>query len=209
LPIQSYSDLQTAIGDYVDGAKFDPALMIQLAEADFRRQIVATEQDTQVTLDTNTLAIPADADSIKGIAITGANGFNGPPSNTLEPVTLAAYYNFDATWTAQPRQYAIAGQSILLWPSPDQDYTAIVTYRQMIPTLSDANPTNWLLATHPDAYLFASVLQAEFYGWNDARLPILQAKLAAILDDINQQAQRKRFGGPLRMRSSVSDRLPC
>jgi hypothetical protein len=203
MPIQSYSDLQTAIGDYVDGAKFDPALMIQLAEADFRRQIVATEQDTQVTLDTNTLAIPADADSIKGIAITGADGFNGPPSNTLEPVTLAAYYNLDATWTAQPRQYAIAGQSILLWPSPDQDYTAVVTYRQMIPALADDNPTNWLLAAHPDLYLYGALSQAEVYGWNDTRAVGFAQIKQDMIASVNQQANRKRFGGPLRMKAST------
>jgi hypothetical protein len=106
----------------------------------------------------------------------------------------------------QPQAYAISGSSLLIAPAPDSAYAIRLTYKQAIPALSDANPTNWLLTRHPDLYVAASLAMAEFRGWNDARLPMLKAWYDELIEEVNEAGWRTRHAsGPLRMRATVTD----
>ena len=111
---------------------------------------------------------------------------------------------FPSSQTGRPLAYAISGSSLLLGPAPNGTYTIQLVYKQKIPALSDASPTNWLLAKHPDLYVAASLAMAEFRGWNDARLPLLKGWYDELVEEVNQAGQRARHGaGPIRMRSTM------
>jgi len=51
----------------------------------------------------------------------------------------------------------------------------LMTYRANLPGLSVSIQSNWLLARRPDLYLYGTLIHAEFYNWNDERLPLIKA----------------------------------
>jgi hypothetical protein len=113
-----------------------------------------------------------------------------------------------ATNTGIPTRFAVIGSTIEVRPYPDGAYPISITYKRTLPSLSYTNPTNWLLAQASDLYLFNSIAMAEFYGWNDARLPLLKGWVDELLAEVNQAGTRKRYGGgPLVPNAPVSDRF--
>jgi hypothetical protein len=76
-----------------------------------------------------------------------------------------------------------------------------LVYRQGIPPLSDARPSNWLLAKHPDLYLYAALLEAEPFLRRDARVATWRAMLEAAMADLTALDRDARWGRS-RMRAS-------
>lgn len=196
--ISNYTDLKTAIGSWLKrDLSASSADFITLAEADFRRQLVMPEMETTVTVSgSNPISLPSDLDSIRIVVSPDIN------QRTLRAVSPSDFYNLRASG-GRPEFYMVNGSKLSIWPAPEVGAPFTLLYRATVPSLSSTVPTNWLLAAHPDAYLFGSLLQAEFFGWNDERLPMIQAKLASIIEDINTAGNRKRYSGPLVMRSPV------
>ncbi len=69
-----------------------------------------------------------------------------------------------------------------------------LVYRQGIPPLSDAQPTNWLLDKAPDLYLYAALLEAEPFLRNDGRVPLWKAALEEALGDLQSLDREARWG---------------
>lgn len=84
------------------------------------------------------------------------------------------------------RGYCLAGDTIRLLARVDGESKLSMTYYQQIEALSDANPTNWLLEDAPDAYLYASLLEAEPYLKNDERIGIWREALTQAISDIGK-----------------------
>jgi len=204
MALQTYSDLKTAVGDWLQRSDLVAKApdFIALAEADFRRQIVMPEMETIVSISgTNPIPLPADFDSLRMIASPG------DVWETVTPITLAEFYDLPVGAGGRLQKYAINNESLYLWPIPAVSTSLTLAYRARLPSLSDTAATNWLLADHPDAYLYGALLQAEFFGWNDERLPLIQAKLQGTVEDINKAGQRKRYGGQLAAQSPVVENV--
>ena len=201
--IRTYDGLVAAVQAWLDsgeGALINSIPnMIAMAEADFQRNIVAPDTEATVTINPAATTLPTDLASIRSF------GLNGNYQHVLTPVTPAEFAELPTYISGAPYKYVVSNNSLSVWPKPNATYSATLIYQQAIPALSATNQTNWLLTAHPDAYLFGALLQAEFFGWNDTRLSLIQAKLASIIDDINTAGNRKRYGGPLVMRANICD----
>lgn len=202
---QSYAELQACLLAWLDdsAANVNPAECIALAERRLSRLLNVPEMEATTTLDASNpvIALPADFREVRECVLnTGAR-------SPIEPTSLAVLRStFPSGHAGKPQVYAISGSSLLIAPSPDAAYTITLGYKQGIPALSEADPTNWLLAKHPDLYVAASLAMAEFRGWNDARLPMLKAWYDELVEEVNAAGERaRRGGGPLRMRPSLSD----
>lgn len=209
MTITSYAGLQASIDEWLDGADLSANAgdFIMLAEADFRRQLVMPDMETVVTINgTNPIALPVDLDSIRVLVSPETTDY---PQQEVVPVDLAAFYRLSTIAQGAPARYAVDGLSLYVWPIPAVALDLALAYRVKLPSLSDTTTTNWLLDQHPDAYLFGSLLQAEFFGWNDQRLPLIQTKLQSIIDDINKAGNRKRYGGQIAMRPSIREKVGC
>jgi hypothetical protein len=80
------------------------------------------------------------------------------------------------------------------------DATALeFDYFQKVPALSDSAATNWLLAAHPDLYLFGSLVEAEMFGVNDERAPLWKARRDEIFDEIEKLSNKSRGAGAMRV----------
>jgi hypothetical protein len=105
-----------------------------------------------------------------------------------------------ATRTGRPRFYALYGGQLRLNPVPDGSYAAELDYLQAIPALSDANPTNWLLSSHPDAYLYGALTQSAPFLRADDRLQTWGTLFTTVLTDIEAA---DRTGAASRLRGEI------
>lgn len=202
---QTYSELQACLLAWLDDndANVNPAECIGLAERRLTRLLDTPDMEatTTLTADSGTIDLPPDFWAMRDCSLSAVAG------PALEPTSPAMLrMAFPPGRTGQPQAYAISGSSLLMAPSPDTAYTITLSYKQSIPSLSDQNPVNWLLAKHPDLYVAASLAMAEFRGWNDSRLPMLKAWYDELIDEVNEAGKRARYAsGPIRMRAAATD----
>lgn len=167
--IDSYANLQTAVGNWLNRSDLTARIpeMIALAESEFRRKLDDLDQTVTgtITITDGAGALPADFGGLKSI---------------------------DGDFDDDAVIYTFADGNILT--NPEVTGTADIIYKRSLPALSDSATSNWLLVRAPDAYLFGSLLQAEFYGWNDERLPLIKSRLDEILDQLWVDSERRRFG---------------
>ena len=83
-----------------------------------------------------------------------------------------------------PRVYSVIGEQLRFFPAPEQSLSAEFTRFSRVPALSDEVTTNWVLASHRNAYLYGSLAQAELFGWNDARMANVASLFAQAVDGI-------------------------
>jgi hypothetical protein len=168
--ISDYSTLQTAIAAWLNKAgdanlTANIPTFIQLAEARFRRKL-------------------DDMDQIITGTITVTNG-----EGTL-PADFGGLMALEGAFT-EAVDYALISGQIITTPQVTGDVT--ILYKQSLPALSNSVTTNWLLNRAPDAYLFGSLIQAEFYGWNDERLPLMKAALDEMIDELIKDSEARRW----------------
>jgi hypothetical protein len=64
---------------------------------------------------------------------------------------------------------------------------------------SPAASRNWLLAAHPDLYLFGALVEAEMFGVNDERAPAWKGRRDEIFDEIERLSSTTRGPGAMRV----------
>jgi hypothetical protein len=167
--ITDYASLQTAVANWLQDTTLTARIpeFIQLAEARFRRKLDDLDQDVTATL-TFTAGhgpLPADFGALKGI---------------------------DGDFRENPIDYDLVSGEILTDPAITGD--AQIIYKRSLPALSDTITTNWLLTRAPDIYLFGALVHAEFFGWNDERLPLIKSALDEMIDELRIDSEARRWG---------------
>ena len=208
MAITTYAELQTATANWLDRTDLTARIpeFIELSEANFNRVI---RQPDMVTKD--------DSFSL-------TSRYNTLPSDTLEivrivldltPVIVLEYLTpeeiserrVSMSATGKPYYFTVIGGStnqLEVVPSPDSTYTSSIVYYTRIAALSDSATSNWLLAAHPDIYLFGTLVEAEPYLKNDERMPMWTSRLDKALTALRLQGERElHTGSSLRMRSRV------
>ena len=208
MAITTYAELQTATANWLDRTDLTARIpeFIELAEANFNRVI---RQPDMVT---------------KNDSFSIAGRYTTLPTDTLEivrivvdltPVIVLEYMTPEEiserrivmTATGKPYYFTTIGGStnqLEVLPSPDSTYTSSIVYYTRIAALTDSATTNWLLDSHPDIYLFGTLVEAEPYLKNDERMPMWTARLDKALNALGLQGQRERHtASGLRMRSRV------
>lgn len=179
---------------------------VRLAEARFRDVLVMPDMEVRVALvPAVSVDLPTDFDSIRALGIAGYAAMDQLTPSDFGALPVDTEGNPPES---QPTKFAIVAGKFLFWPTPDKTYSATLTYRANLPALNILTQTNWLYKRRPDLYLFASLLQAEFYGWNDARLPLIKGAVDEMLQETMMAGVRRRYGaGPLTMKPAVNERV--
>lgn len=203
MPITNYSELQTAVGNWLNRSDLTTVLpdFVALAEASLRRRIRRKTQRATLSLDSATVALPADVKELRAIVLYPGTE-RETPLNIVTRVGLADV-RAGSQPTGRPRAAAIVGTDLLLAPAPDQTYEAEITYYAAIPPLTGTAPTNWLLTEAPDVYLFASLVQAEPYLEHDARVVLWQTALDNAIRELDIAHDGEEFTAaprPVRLR---------
>lgn len=187
MALSNYSELVAAIHGFLnraDMATVAPTL-IALAEAEFNRTLRAMDMEMRAyAVLEDRLPVPAGFAGLRAINIG-----NDAPLDQVTPEELERM----GSCAGSARYFALDGNELSFWPQPASG-TVTITYYAKIPALTVSAPTNWLLTSHPDLYLFAALAQAEFYNWNDDRLPIVKARTEELIEQINAETRMKRYG---------------
>ena len=177
------SELQSWLWNRSDVVPRIP-VFIQLCEAQMNRRLQTRLSivRTPIMITTETLAVPADFAGPVSILL------QSDPLSELDFVTpdgLNLRQNgADVSENDNPDSFTVEGSNFRFYPIPGAPVAALLTYRQKIASLSNANTSNWVLASHPDAYLYGALLQSAPWLKDDARVAMWQQAFAQILDDI-------------------------
>ena len=208
MAITTYAELQTAAANWLDRTDLTARIpeFIELAEANFNRVIrhpdMVTKNDSfsiagrYTTLPTDTLEIVRIVVDLMPVIVLE---YMTPEEISERRIVMTA--------TGKPYYFTTIGGStnqLEVLPSPDSTYTSSIVYYTRIAALTDSATTNWLLDSHPDIYLFGTLVEAEPYLKNDERMPMWTARLDKALNALGLQGQRERHtASGLRMRSRV------
>ena len=192
MSIASYADLQTAVASWAhrDDTTFTALVpdFIRLAEVRFNR--ILRVSDMEATLASSALTL-GELTLPTGFLAFKELRFDGTIDYTLQPKPLEWIRAQDDTATGDARYFAVTKDSVVCWP-PTGPIKG--TYYQEIPDLA-TNSTNWLLDSHPDLYLFATLVEAALWMQDDSRIPLWAEKASALLDAVQRSDDRNQFDG--------------
>ena len=196
MPIQTYSDLQTAVASWLARGDLTANIpdFIMLFEAVANRRLRVRQMETVATLtpSSGAAALPADYLTWRRVTWTGAT------PRELEyahPSYLRALYPSAPSGT--PRLFTIEGATLTVRPA---DNTALAfDYFQKMPALSNASPSNWLLAAWPDLYLFGALAEAHGFVKDADSLALWAARRNELFDEIDKLDAKTRAPAAIRV----------
>lgn len=198
MAISTYDELLTAVTRWSNKPEFRDRApeAIALAEAKINRNLRCREMET--TLGTFTISgeyvdLPANFAGVRTFYL------NGLPRLDLEHRPNDQQAIDYPTNTGKPRFYNIHATDFRFAPVPSGTYSATLVFFRTVPALSSSATTNWLLTSHPDAYLYGTLAELAAYD-GDERAARWEAKFFAALDEIAVQSRRDRLGTGLQMR---------
>jgi hypothetical protein len=182
--LSTYDDLKAELASWLRRSDLTAEIpsFIALAEAQMNRRLRVRPMTARLTESwaAEYVELPDDFLAERLAKIT--SGGSTTVLRYLTPEDMDAKVRSAAT--GRPRFYALYGGELRLHPAPDTAYPAELVYLQALAALSQSNPSNWLLASHPDAYLYGALTQSAPYLRADERLQTWTSLFGAVLTDI-------------------------
>jgi hypothetical protein len=191
MALSTYTDLQETALDVI-GRTGDAGLTayvpvaITLVEAKLNRNLRVAEMEANaIGASTNgLLALPADYLAWRRVEAV--------PYGPLDYVTPDyGSSEYPSVGSGAARFFTIQGSNLATFPS----YTGEVSldYYQRIPSLSNSSPSNWLLAAHPDVYLFMTLMELNAYTKDSDAASLWNDRAAAAVDELRTADRIKRY----------------
>ena len=196
MALTTYTELKTSIGDWLNRSDLTTVIpdFISLAEAQVERTLRTRQMIVRAnaSFDAQYGAVPSDFLETKSLKLTSTN-----PQTPLTFLSIDALDNEMTKYTAsaRPKFFGIVGGQFRLVPTPDANYTTELTYYAKLAKLSNANTSNWLLASSPDIYLYGALLQAAPYLQDDARIQTWATLYERALNDLQTADDRGASSG--------------
>jgi len=178
----TYAGLKASVADWLNRADLAAVVpdFIALAEGQMNRRLRVRRMVVAATAQVSAEYETLPSDFAGALALTLADGRQ---LDFLTPDALAQKKFPHRPRSGEPTHYSVVGTQLQFYPYPDQSYTALLTYYQMLPPLA-ANGANWLLAFAPDAYLYGALTQASPYLKDDVRIPVWGELFTTALSDL-------------------------
>jgi hypothetical protein len=202
MAITSYSELQTAVQNWLARTDLSARVpeFIALTEGQMSRKLWSLEGEKRATSNTTAgdafVSLPTDLRYIRAAKL------QTDPTRVLTPVSHdfgRRYYSTAAN--SKPHNYAVIGQAIELFPTPDAAYTIELTYIEGVPELSDTNTSNLILNRYPDAYLHGALFNAHEYLMDEERASYHEQRFERAMQEISADFERARYGAGVMIRS--------
>jgi hypothetical protein len=95
-----------------------------------------------------------------------------------------------------PKYYRHVGDQMqLLPPAGEEPIRFVMEYLAFPDGLSDENPTNWVLDTYPDIYIYGAMLQIAPFLHDDARVPLWSQAYGEAISAANISSQKAKASG--------------
>lgn len=194
MTISDYTDLLVTCSEYSGRDDFTHMFprFVSFAESKLNKALRVADMEKIVVLTTNTdgeAALPPDYQEIREVLT--------PSRKPIELMSITAIDDLYRLGGGVPSAYTIIGRTFYAVPLAAQEF--YVTYYAMIPPLTPANPTNWLLEDGPLIYLYGVL--AEIEGWamatgktsDRARRDAASEMMAGELDAFKILDERRRW----------------
>jgi hypothetical protein len=196
----TYAGLQTEAASYLGRADLTAIIptFIALAEAKFNR-----------TLRTRDMITKDAAFSITGEYVAVPTGFleakafmlNASPRQELTFMPDDTQVDMYPTSNESPLFYSIVGSNFRFAPVPSTTVTATLTYYKAITALATTSP-KWLLTSHPDIYLYGTLMEAAPYLHDDNRIGLWAAGLRECVSQLRTQDARSNTANGMTVRAA-------
>lgn len=190
----NYSGLKALVADWLNRPDLTNAIpnFIRLAENRLRRDLRIREMLKVATANTtagdSTVSVPSDFLELRDLH------FDGNPTSTITYLSPSAFFrNSRTSESGIPTFYTILANEFQFAPIPDSSYTARILYYSAPTYLSDQNASNNFLAYCPDALLYSTLLEAEPYLINDARVQIWASLYERAISAISESDDRSEY----------------
>jgi len=200
----TYAELQTTIAGYLARSDLTTQIpdFIRLAETRLRRDLRIRQMLSTTTLTctsgTATVTIPSDFLEVKDFVVTGNPVM---PLNYESPSLFSR--NSRSMDAGKPLNYTVLATTFKLAPIPDSNYTLSLVYSIAPPFLSTSNTSNTFLTVCPDLLLYASLLEAEPYLMNDARINTWGTMFDRAMSSLTRSDEKGQYSGvPLAMQTT-------
>ena len=198
----TYSDLQTSIANYLARSDLTSQIpdFITFAENRLRRELRIRQMLKSVTTATvsgdNTVELPSDFLQVRDFVVM---------TNPIQPLSYSSPSALSndprASEVGVPMSYTILASEFQVSPAPDGVYTVKLLYFAAPPYLSDSNTSNVFLTKAPDALLYASLIEAEPYLYNDARINTWGTMYDRAISSLTKSDEEGQYSGvPLAMK---------
>jgi hypothetical protein len=201
MAITTYQELQSTIANYLARSDLTAQIpdFIRLAETRLRRDLRIRQMMNAATTSTTggdaTVALPSDFLEVRDLVL-----LTNPvtPLNYISPSVFSR--NARVTESGRPLDYTILATEFKFAPVPDSTYTIEILYYAAPTFLSSTNSSNVFLANVPDLLLYASLVEAEPYLFNDTRVQIWAGMYDRGLASTNTADESAQYSGvPLTM----------
>ena len=197
MAIGTFAELKTAAANWLDRSDLTDRIpeFIALAEARFNRILRIRDMETvstaiSTTAGTREYSLPTGFVQMKEFHLT------------TDPITPLAYITPEmmsrlqaGSTKAKPKVFTIIADNVRLGPSPDAVYTTSMLYYKTFTALSGSNTTSEMLTNNPDVYLYGTLLEAEPFIMNDARVQLWATAFRQAVEDIQNQDNKDRHSG--------------
>jgi hypothetical protein len=202
MSLSTYSDLQTSIANYLARSDLTSQIpdFITFAENRLRRELRIRQMLKSVTTATvsgdNTVELPADFLQVRDFVVM---------TNPIQPLSYSSPSALSndprASEVGVPLSYTILANDFQVSPAPDGIYTVKLLYFSAPAYLSSSNTSNVFLTTAPDALLYASLIEAEPYLMNDARINTWGTMYDRAIASLTKSDEEGQYSGvPLAMK---------
>ena len=201
MALETYSDLQTAVANYLARSDLTSQIpdFIRLAEIRLRRELRIRQMLKSVTTSTtggdDTVQLPSDFLQIRDLYVDGDPVY---PLNYMTPSLFTR--NSRSYESGKPVDYTILADEFKFAPTPDTGYTLVMLYYSAPAFLSSTNTTNVWTVNAMDCLLYGSLGEAEPYLMNDARLQVWSSLYNNAVASLNDSDDASEYSGvPLQM----------
>ena len=195
MAITSYSTLKTAIESWTHRSDLDSVVddFIDITESRLNRLLRVSQMEVRATATASTeyLAMPTDLLAIRNIQL------NTNPVTMLTFLTPAEMDRL-AENNSDLQYYSIVGDEIQL--NATSDSSIEIAYYAKISALSDSNTSNWLLAAHPEAYLYGCLAEAFKYGMDEEQATKYHNLFNEVIQQIRTLDTNRKYSQNLTVR---------
>ena len=207
MAVDSFTNLRATIGDFLNRSDLatDQAdgttvveKFIAFAEAEFNRRLrvrgMVNRTSLSVTNQFTNLSSNLDADflDIRNISLEPTSG--GPiVLEYKSPQAMDEFRYARGGASGRPIVYSMLGYSLELGPVPDGTYTVEISWYKKIAALSDSNASNFILASHPDLYVYSRLVHSAPYLMDDPRLATWKALMEERMHELVEQDERGEY----------------
>lgn len=195
MSITTGAELATAVANWMQRTDLTARIpeAVSLAEAKLFRLLRNPDMETKNA----TFSITGEYVAVPTGFLAARNFYlNNSTKDVLAFMPDDTQVEYFGAASGTPKYYSVSGGNFHFGPVPDATYTATLVYFVAPSSVSaGGSAVNWILTTHPDAYLYASLAEmcgfAQDYQAQDA----WGQKFDRCVAEIKNQGARQRWGG--------------